>query len=93
MVVVMSMICTTSFGKVVKHQPAVHTPHTEVVVVKCDHGHRHEVRPHKHLFNHHNECKVCHLTKHQIQKIEKTKNQHHSQPVTWRNTCQQPVRR
>ena len=92
MVVVMSMICTTSFGKVVKHQPIVHSPRTEVIVVKYDHGHRHEVRPHHHDFNRHNECKVCHMTKHQIKKMEKDMQKHHSQPVTWRNTVQQPVR-
>lgn len=93
MVVVMSMICTTSFGKVVKHQPIVHSPRTEVIVVKYDHGHCHEVRPHHHDFNRHNECKVCHMTKHQIKKMEKDMQKHHSQPVTWRNTVQQPVRR
>lgn len=93
MVVVMSMICTTSFGKVVKHQPTVHSPRTEVVIVKHEVAPRHEVRPHRHDFGRHNGCKVCHMTKHQIKKIEKEMKKHHSQPVTWRNTCQQPVRR
>lgn len=78
MVVVMSMISTTGFAKVVKNQPHVPVPRPELIVVKHDHCPHHAVRPHRHDFNRHHECKVCHLTKHQIKKMEKEMRKHHA---------------
>ncbi len=94
----MTLCTVNTFGKTNTnvHHDKMHNTRTEVVVVTNNHSmiDRH-MRPGmerrffinhlmegRHIFGHSHECKVCHLTKHQIHEIEKElRHNHHTTVV------------
>ncbi len=86
----------TIFGKTTTnvHHDKMHNTRTEVVVVTNHSMFDRHMRPGmdrrffinhmmegRHIFGHNHECKVCHLTRHQIHEIEKDMRHNHHTPT------------